>query len=175
MKDSKSLLIAAVLALALPLSSHATQINTPQNSISPSTLPESELLPDDLPVMSSLPLSLTELNLSKTQQETILSLLSTQIPQVQEYKRQRSLLTAELRQLTMAETFDEVKIKLLADKIASLEKEMIFNFAKIDNQILATLTQEQRKQLLEKILISPKDLQENKSNYRLHQKTKQTT
>ena len=173
MKATKLILKVAILALTMPLIANAAQMSSAQiNTMYAAPLEESES-PDSTSAMNGLPTALMELSLSKSQQEKIFLLLRAQIPQLEGYKKQRSLLIDELHQLSMAETFDDSKVKLVADKLASLEKDMIFNYAKIDNQILVMLTLEQRKQLLEKKLEPPKGLQENKSNYHIHQKTKQ--
>jgi Spy/CpxP family protein refolding chaperone len=151
MKAAKFLLAIPIWALALPLTSNAEPMNKPHcNTLLPMPF-EGEESPDGIPAMQGLLPHLAELNLSETQQDKILLLLRAQTPQIQvHYEEQRFKLINEMRKLSSAESFDEVKVKLVADMLASLEKEIIFNHARIGNQIFMILTPEQRKQLLEK-------------------------
>jgi Spy/CpxP family protein refolding chaperone len=140
MRISKSLRAFGILALITPLVSHSEHQPPMQFG--------EKQFPERMAPLQGLPTQIFELDLSEMQQDKIFALIHPQIPQIWEREKQRHQLINELRKLSDAEIFDEAKAKQSSEKLAELEKDAVFNRAKIDSQIFAILTPEQRKQLL---------------------------
>lgn len=86
--------------------------------------------------------------LTNEQEDKIFALNYAEVPKLREQKKQRYVLHQELREVSHAAQFDENKAKLIADKLATLEKDDALNRARTESKVLAVLTSEQREQAL---------------------------
>lgn len=159
------------LALTSPSTSHSEYIVKPQCDNQPLMQFGKKRFPERVALMQYLPLYYLKLDLSEAQQNKIIDLIHLKIPQIWEHEKQRHQLINELRKLSDADIFDEAKAKQSAAKLAALEKDAVFNRAKIDSQIFAILTPEQRKQLLEHKPHLQDDFHKNVSQFHMQLKS----
>ena len=160
MRISKSLRTFGLLALLSPLATTAGPVDGPQCGNPPpmefgnsGNLPPMPFgkrpFPEGIPPMQGIPFQYLDLDLSDVQQDKIIALVHPQLPVIWKMEKQRHQLLEELHGLGSTDKFDESKANEIAGKLASIEKESIYNHAKTDSQIFAILTPEQRKKLSE--------------------------
>lgn len=149
MRISKSLRAFGLLALLSPLAVHAGSIDSPQCGNPPPMTFGKRAFLGGVPLMQGIPFQYLDLYLTDVQQDKIIALVHPQLPVTWKMEKQRQQLLEELNKLANVDKFDESKGNEIAEKLAALEKDAVFNRAKIDSQIFAILTPEQRKQLSE--------------------------
>jgi len=86
------------------------------------------------------------IDLSEAQRDQIFKLRHEAAPTLREKGKQAHAARAELRKLAQAENFDEAKARALSEQAARADAEFKFERLRLKQQILATLTPEQRKQ-----------------------------
>ncbi len=85
--------------------------------------------------------------LSQEQEDKVFALTHAEIPKMREQMKLRHQLHQALKQLSEAAQFDEAKAKQTAEKLATVEKENALSRTRLDSQVLALLTPEQREQV----------------------------
>lgn len=151
--------LLALAFVAMPFVSHAEPMDKPHCDHSPAMQFGAGKLHEGMPPY------LAGLDLSDAQQDKVFALMYPLMPQMREHGKQRHQLMNELHKLSSAEVFDKAKAKQISDKLAGLEKDVMFKHAQIDSQIFAILTLEQRKQLLEKKPFQPVAFHRGASQY----------
>ena len=144
-RNIKRFLIAASVALAIPLSAAA--------------FPEQ---PGGHPGCGSfaghggpgmggemMPPPLRGLNLSEAQRDKIFEIMHSQAPAMREKAKAARKAESDLHALTAADDYSEAKARALADTAAKTMSEMRLARAKTERQVFEVLTPEQRKQLAE--------------------------
>ncbi|WP_265946840.1 Spy/CpxP family protein refolding chaperone [Dechloromonas sp. A34] len=143
----KRFLIAASVALAIPLSASAfggkhggrgdcgfeTQGGSGHQAMGGNMMPR----------------HLRALNLTEPQQDKVFEIMHAQAPVMRDKAKVLRKAEGDLRALTAAPDYSEAKARGLADEAAKAMAEMSLARAKGDRQVFEVLTPEQRKQLAE--------------------------
>jgi Spy/CpxP family protein refolding chaperone len=87
------------------------------------------------------------INLSEAQKDKIFELMHKQAPLLREKAKASHQAMDELRQLSLADNFDEARAKKLAHSAADAQSEIALQHAQNDQKIIAMLTPEQRKEV----------------------------
>lgn len=96
----------------------------------------------------SMPRFLLGIKLTDEQNDKIFALTYPEIPKKHDRMKQRIQLIKAMQALSSNDKLDENQVKLVAEKLAMLEKEELISKVIIENKIFQTLTTEQRTQLL---------------------------
>lgn len=141
-------LIAAVVALAVPLSAAAFggahgAPNRCGGVEMPGNAGPHGLLGDQMPP------PLRGLNLTEAQRDKVFELMHAQAPVLREKMKAVQRAEADLRGLTMSPDYSEAKARSLADVSGKAMAEMMLARMATDRQVLGVLTPEQRKQVAE--------------------------
>ncbi|HYD60919.1 MAG TPA: Spy/CpxP family protein refolding chaperone [Noviherbaspirillum sp.] len=94
-----------------------------------------------------LPPYLHSIHLDETQRDKIFTLMHAQAPQLRELEKTRMKAQQELAELAMSGQFSESKAKKAADTLARATADIALTRARVDSQIVALLTPEQRSRL----------------------------
>lgn len=148
MKITTPILVLALAAMTVPLASQADPAKRDRCEHAAKSHGAGKFSHDAF-ATKGLPPHLAALNLSDSQQDKVFELIYPQVPQIRQSEKQRDQLMAELRALSNSAAFDSDKAKQITEKLAAIDKEVMFNRASIDNQIFLILSPEQRKQLAE--------------------------
>jgi Spy/CpxP family protein refolding chaperone len=148
MKITTPILVLALAAMTVPFTSQAEPAKRDRCEHAAKTHGAGKFSHDAFSARG-LPPHLAALNLSDSQQDKVFELIYPQVPQIRQSEKQREQLMAELKTLSNSASFDSDKAKQIAEKLAVIEKDTMFNRAAIDNQIFLILSPEQRKQLAE--------------------------
>lgn len=92
---------------------------------------------------------LRELNLSEAQQDKIFDIMHALEPQMRDRARAAHKARRELHQMSLSDKFDEAGARVLADSASRAEADLALLRARSTQQVLATLTPEQRRQAAE--------------------------
>lgn len=133
----KRFLIAASVALAIPLSAAAFGGHGGHSGCAGHHMMGG----------SMLPLHLDGLNLTEAQQDKVFEIMHAQAPVMRDKAKALRKAESDLRALTSAADYSEAKARSLADEAAKAMAEMTLARAKADRQVFEVLTPEQRKQL----------------------------
>src|SRR5690606_8151867 len=90
-----------------------------------------------------------KLNLSDDQKDQIFELRHAQAPVLRTLHKDLKAARAELRELSLADSFDETKAKAASEKLAKAQADIAFQQAKHHAELRSILTAEQRKSLSE--------------------------
>jgi Spy/CpxP family protein refolding chaperone len=96
-----------------------------------------------------MPPHLRALNLTEAQQDKVFEIMHAQAPVMRDKAKALRKAETDLRALTSAADYSEAKARGLADEAAKAMSEMTLARAKADRQVFEVLTPEQRKQLAE--------------------------
>jgi Spy/CpxP family protein refolding chaperone len=96
-----------------------------------------------------MPPHLRGLNLTEAQQDKVFEIMHAQAPVMREKAKALCKAETDLQALTSAPDYSEAKARSLADEAAKAMSEMTLARAKADRQVFEVLTPEQRKQLAE--------------------------
>jgi Spy/CpxP family protein refolding chaperone len=102
-----------------------------------------------------MPPFLRGLNLSEAQKDQIFELRHKQAPLMRDKAKASHQAMDELRQLSLADRYDDARAKSLARNAADAQAEMALMRAQSDQKIVALLTPEQRQQITAKIAAKP--------------------
>lgn len=140
----KRFLIAAGVALAIPLSAVAIQGRMHQGSCG-------DLAVHEHPARGGerMPPYLRGLNLSEAQRDKVFAILHAQAPAMRDKAKAMHRAEADLRGLVMSPDFSEITARSLADASGKAMAEMTLARIATDRQVLEVLTSEQRKQMAE--------------------------
>ncbi|MDP3538466.1 MAG: Spy/CpxP family protein refolding chaperone [Azonexus sp.] len=89
------------------------------------------------------------LNLTEAQQDKVFEIMHAQAPVMRDKAKALRKAESDLRALTSAADYSEAKARGLADEAAKAMSEMTLARAKADRQVFEVLTPEQRKQMSE--------------------------
>lgn len=141
----KRFLVAASVALAIPLSSAAFQGGHDGHPGCGSFgghggpgMGGEQMMPH-----------LRGLNLSEAQRDKVFEIMHAQAPVMRDKAKAVRKAENDLRALTAADDFNEAKARALADTAAKAMSEMTLARAKAERQVFEVLTPEQRKQMAE--------------------------
>lgn len=93
------------------------------------------------------PRFLKGIDLTDTQKDQIFALTDNQVPKMREHMQARRALKKELRALSG--NYSEAKVKVIADKLAVLERDSVLARARHQHSIMNLLTAAQKKQVAE--------------------------
>jgi Spy/CpxP family protein refolding chaperone len=142
----KRFLIAASVALAIPLSAAAF----PGHGGHDGCDMEAHGGPGHHMMGGSvMPPHLHGLNLTEAQQDKVFEIMHAQAPVMRDKAKALRKAESDLRALTSAPDYSEAKARGLADEAAKAMSEMTLARAKADRQVFEVLTPEQQKQLTE--------------------------
>lgn len=96
-----------------------------------------------------MPPHLRALNLTEAQQDKVFEIMHAQAPVMRDKAKALRKAETDLRALTSAADYSEAKARGLADEAAKAMSEMTLARAKADRQVFEVLTPEQRKQMAE--------------------------
>jgi Spy/CpxP family protein refolding chaperone len=102
-----------------------------------------------------MPRFLRGLNLSEAQKDQIFELKHKQAPLMRDKAKASYQAMDELRQLSLADRYDDARAKSLARSAADAQAEMTLMRVQNDQKIVALLTPEQRQQITAKIATKP--------------------
>lgn len=88
------------------------------------------------------------IDLTEAQKDQIFELKHAEVPKMRAHMKERRQLKQALMQLS--DNYSEAKAKILADKLATIERDSILARVHHQQQVLNLLTPEQRKQVAEK-------------------------
>ena len=97
-----------------------------------------------------IPRFLSGIKLTEEQNDKIFALTYPEIPKKHERMKQKMQLIKSIQALSSSEKLDENQLKVVAEKVASIEKEELINNTVIENKIFQILSPEQRAQLIKK-------------------------
>ncbi len=97
----------------------------------------------------SMPRFLNGIKLTDEQNDKIFALTYPEIPKKHDRMKQRMQLIRTMQTLSSNDKLDENQVKIVAEKLATIEKEELISKVMIENKIFQTLTAEQRTQLLQ--------------------------
>lgn len=142
----KRFFVATVLTASLALAAHAQPPAgfEPPAGMMPHHGPHDMMAPHG-PGM--LPPYLRDLKLSDAQEDKIFVIVHAQAPQMREQMKAMKKAHEQMRELALADQYDEGRAKALADTAAKAMSEMSLQRLRTDRQILAVLTPEQRQTL----------------------------
>ncbi|UCV18751.1 Spy/CpxP family protein refolding chaperone [Ferribacterium limneticum] len=142
----KRFLIAASVALAIPLSAAAFGGHGSHAGCSMEAHggPGHHMMGGNM-----LPPHLRGLNLTEAQQDKVFEIMHAQAPVMRDKAKALRKAESDLRALTSAADYSEAKARALADEAAKAMSEMTLARAKADRQVFEVLTPEQRKQMAE--------------------------
>lgn len=106
-------------------------------------MPSPEFMPPP-----SMPRFLFGIKLTEEQNDKIFALTYPEIPKKHDRMKQRVQLIKSIQALSSSEKFDEGEAKIIAEKLATIDKEELVSNSIIENKIFQILTTEQRSQLL---------------------------
>lgn len=95
-----------------------------------------------------MPRFLSGIRLTEEQNDKIFALTYPEIPKKHERMKQKMQLIKSIQSLSSSEKLDENQLKVVAEKLASIEKEELINNTVIENKVFQVLTPEQRAQLV---------------------------
>lgn len=95
-----------------------------------------------------MPPFLFGINLTEAQKDQLFAIFYPEIPKIRESMKQHHALQTAMEDLTNNGHFNEAEANKLAEKLANLEKEKWLSRARMDNQVMAILTPEQREQAI---------------------------
>lgn len=139
----KRFLVAAVAGATLSLAAHAQPMwgqDHPGRMMGPHGRPD---MAQDFGA-GRLPPFLRGLKLSEEQQDKVFAILHEQAPKMREQAKTARQAHTELRDLALAEQYDEARARALADSGAKAMAEMALMRMRTERQIVALLTPEQR-------------------------------
>lgn len=87
------------------------------------------------------------LNLTQEQREQVRAIVDKHRPQTRALRDQLTESHKQLREIVRSDRFNENEVRKLAEAQGKLKAEMIVQRAKVQNEIRAVLTEEQRRQL----------------------------
>jgi Spy/CpxP family protein refolding chaperone len=102
-----------------------------------------------------MPPFLRGLNLSAAQKDQIFEIKHKQAPFMRDQAKASHQAMDELRQLSLADRYDDARAKSLARSAADAQAEMTLMRVQNDQKIVALLTPEQRQQITAKIAAKP--------------------
>lgn len=142
----KRFLIAASVALAIPLSAaafggHGSHAGCDMDAHGG---PGHHMMGGNM-----MPPHLHGLNLTEAQQDKVFAIMHGQAPVMRDKAKALRKAESDLRALTSAPDYSEAKARVLADEAAKAMAEMTLARTKADRQIFEVLTPEQRKQMAE--------------------------
>jgi len=143
----KRFLIAASVALAIPLSAAAFSGHSGSHGGCGAEAhggPGHHAMGGDM-----LPSHLRGLNLTEAQQDKVFEIMHGQAPVMRDKAKALRKAESDLHALATAPDYSEAKARSLADAAAKAMSEMTLARAKADRQVFEVLTLEQRKQLAE--------------------------
>lgn len=142
----KRFLIAASVALAIPLSAAAFSGHGDHAGCGMEAHggPGHHMMGGNM-----MPAHLRALNLTEAQQDKVFEIMHGQAPVMRDKAKALRKAETDLRALTSAPDYSEAKARGLADEAAKAMAEMTLARAKADRQVFEVLTPEQRKQLAE--------------------------
>lgn len=143
----KRFLIAASVALAIPLSASAFGSRHGGHGdcgFEAHGGPGHHMMEGNM-----MPRHLRGLNLTEAQQDKIFEIMHGQAPVMRDKAKALRKTESDLRALSAAPDYSEAKARTLADAAAKAMAEMTLARAKADRQVFEVLTPEQRKQLAE--------------------------
>ncbi|MDX1913959.1 MAG: Spy/CpxP family protein refolding chaperone [Methylophilus sp.] len=89
-----------------------------------------------------------DIKLDAGQEDKLFAIMYAEMPKMHEWMKNHRALMDEMQKTMNAPLLDENKIKVIADKLATLEKEQWLSRAKMQNQLFNLLSREQRELLL---------------------------
>lgn len=142
----KRFLIAASVALAIPLSAaafggHGSHAGCGMGAHGG---PGHHMMGGNM-----MPPHLRGLSLTEAQQDKVFEIMHAQAPVMRDKAKALRKAETDLRALTSAADYSEAKARALADEAAKAMSEMTLARAKADRQVFEVLTPEQRKQMAE--------------------------
>ena len=142
----KRFLIAASVALAIPLSAAAFGGHGGHDGCGMEAHggPGHHMMGGNM-----MPPHLRALSLTEAQQDKVFEIMHAQAPVMRDKAKALRKAESDLRALTSAADYSEAKARGLADEAAKAMSEMTLARAKADRQVFEVLTPEQRKQLAE--------------------------
>lgn len=142
-------LIASAVALSIPLgaAAHPSMEGHGGGPLPPGG-PGGPLRPGGPGGHGMIPF-LHELNLSEAQQDKIFDIMHALEPQMRDRARAAHKAQRELHQMSLSDKFDEAEARVLADSASRAEADLALLRARSTQQVLATLTPEQRRQAAE--------------------------
>ena len=140
-RNIKRFLVAASIALAIPLSAVAFQGNSGEHKGCGGR--------GGPGIGGEMPQHLRGLNLSEAQRDKVFEIMHAQAPVMREKAKVARKAGEDLRALTTAADFSDAKARTLADTEAKAMADMSLVRAKAERQVFEVLTPEQRKQLAE--------------------------
>jgi periplasmic protein CpxP/Spy len=97
--------------------------------------------------LAPLPHLLHQLDLSEAQKDKVFAITYAEIPQMRENRKQHEKLMEELVATSRTDQFDDKKAQVVADKLATLEKQEALAHARTDAKLYALLTPEQKEKV----------------------------
>lgn len=148
----KRFLIAASVALAIPLSAAAFGGHgghSGHGSHAGCSMEALGGLGHHMMGGNMMPPHLRALNLTEVQQDKVFEIMHAQAPVMRDKAKALRKAETDLRALTSSPDYSEAKARALADEAAKAMSEMTLARANADRQVFEVLTPEQRKQLAE--------------------------
>lgn len=145
----KRFLIAASVALAIPLSAAAFAGHSGHGGHGGCDMEAHGGVGHHMMGGNMMPPHLRALNLTEAQQDKVFEIMHGQAPVMRDKAKALRKAETDLRALTLAPDYSEAKARALADEVAKAMSEMTLARAKADRQVFEVLTPEQRKQMAE--------------------------
>lgn len=135
----------SALAIAEPMNidDHHADCKHPEHMQGQPFMPPPAFMPPP-----GMPRFLNGIKLTEEQNDKIFTLTYPEIPKKHERMKQKIQLIKSIQTLSSSEKLDENQLRVIAEKLATIEKEELITTTTIENKIFQILTPEQRAELV---------------------------